>query len=701
MPKDARPGDDPRLASQPRYDVEVRLDVRVPMDDGIELSLNAWLPVARSDAPDERFPAILEILPYRKDDWHRAGDERRGRWLAARGFALCRLDVRGTGSSPGIAEDEYTARETHDGYLTVEWLAAQTWCNGNVGMWGISYGGFTAIQVAKLRPPHLRAIVPMYATDDRYTDDVHYLGGCVTVSELSQYAVSMVGMNALPARPSFRGEGWQAEWRERLERTPIWLIEWLRQQHDGPYWRQGSLAPEYEAIEAAIFLISGWMDSYIDPALRMLERCVRAPRKALIGNWVHDFPDDAYPGPNLDWLHEFVRFFDHWLKGIDNGVMDEPALTFFERDYSPPEPFPASWPGAWRSEPSFPPPGATETELWLGPGSLPLAGSLTFERPPTTGGGRGADDRNAMDRFPHRATTGTRTALSWGAGAAPNGLARDLRLDDALIPTYTGPVLADPLVILGFAVAELNVTATMPVATLVVRLADVAPDGTAAQVAAGVLNLTQRDSPVSPTPLEPGRSYRVRVPLRAAGYRFAPGHRIRLSVASNSWPVLWPSPFPGELAIEQAGSRLILPTIPAGPGSLPTPAFKTTPAGLEDLGQSEGEPPVWRIVEDVIAGTITVSTNDAGTMRLPDGTRVYAGEQLEMTASDADPAHARMVNRVHYSLDQDGYRIEVRAGGETTSTETDFRMSGQLAVDLDGEPFYQRDWDEIIPRRLV
>ena len=125
------------------------------------------------------------MLPYRKDDWRAASDESRGEWLAARGYALCRLDIRGTGSSPGIALDEYTARETQDGYDAVEWLAAQPWCNGHGRRCGASrYGGFTAIQVALLQPPHLAAIVPMMATDDRYTDDVHYLGGCVTVSEL-------------------------------------------------------------------------------------------------------------------------------------------------------------------------------------------------------------------------------------------------------------------------------------------------------------------------------------------------------------------------------------------------------------------------------------------------------------------------------------------------------------------------------------
>ena len=134
---------------------------------------------------------------------------------------------------------------------------------------------------------------------------------------------------------------------------------------------------------------------------------------------------------------------------------------------------------------------------------------------------------------------------------------------------------------------------------------------------------------------------------------------------------------------------------------LPPPAFKTSPAGVEAYGAGSADPPVWRIVEDVIAGTVTVSTNDAGETSLPDGTVVFAGEQLEMTASDADPAHARMANRVDYRLSQDGVRVDVRASGETTSTETDFRMTVRLEVDLDGAPFFRRDWDETIPRRLV
>ncbi len=692
------PSTDPeasRPASQPRHAVSALFDVRIPVGDALELSANLWLPQPRSDAPAERFPAVLEMIPYRKDDWRLSSDMARGEWLAARGFAFCRLDVRGTGSSPGIALDEYTARETQDGYDAVEWLAAQPWCNGSIGMWGISYGGFTSIQVAKLRPPHLRAIVPVMATDDRYTDDVHYIGGCVTASELSQYAVSMVGMNAMPPKAEYRGETWAHDWRERLEKTPVWLFDWLREQHDGLYWRQGSLAPDYGAIEAAIFSIGGWMDSYVDPVLRMQQRCT-APRRSLIGNWVHSLPDDAYPGPNLDWLHEMVRFFDHWLKGIDNGVMDEPGLIFFEREYAEPEPFPTLWPGRWRAEASFPAAGAGETVFKLAPGELPLVGRLVEA---------GAGSAPSVERFRHRPTAGTRGSLSWGAGGAPNGLARDLRPDESLSPTFTSEPLGEPLVILGFPVAVLAWESSVPIATAVVRLADVAPDGTSAQVTAGILNLTHRDTHAAPSPLEPGAVTEVRVQMRSAGYRFLPGHRIRLSVASAYWPVVWPSPFRAEYGLHlggDTGTRLILPTIPPGDGPLTVPPFKTTPAGLLELGSSSEEPPTWQVTDDVIAGTVTVRSSEFGESVTPDGTtRLYTGERLEMTVADGDPAHARMHNEVVYRLRDHGSEVLIEASGTTRSTETDFHMNVGLRVTLDGAPFFERGWLETIPRRLV
>ncbi|HSK52139.1 MAG TPA: CocE/NonD family hydrolase [Clostridia bacterium] len=696
---DHAPGHD-RPASPARHEVTVDWDVRIAARDGVELSANLWRPLPHpDDPPGTRFPAILELIPYGKDSWRRNADVGRGEYFARRGYAFCRVDVRGTGSSGGVALDEYSADETRDGYDVVEWLAARDWCTGAVGMWGISYGGFTSIQTAKLRPPHLRAIVPVMATDDRYLTDVHYIGGCVTASELSQYAVSQVAMNAMPPDPSFRGPGWLDEWRARLEATPPWLVEWLRQQHDGPYWRQGSLAPDYDAIEAAILNIGGWMDSYVDAALRMQARCA-APSRTIVGNWVHSLPADATPGPNVDELHEMVRFFDRWLKGIDDGAPPEPPVVWFERDHAPPEPFPPALPGRWRAAEAFPHPAA-ESRTWrFAGGTAPLLGRLL---PP---GEQGAPDP-AVERYPHRPTVGTHGSLSWGAGSAPNGLGRDLRPDEALGPTFTSAPLDEPMSILGFPAVVLHLAVSAPVATAVVRLTDVAPDGSSAQVTAGILNLTHRRSHAAPEALERGRVEEVAVTLRPAGYRFEPGHRIRVSVASSAWPVIWPSPYPAEFELHAGPatpSRLVLPVVPpaGGPGDLPVPAFRTSPPDVRDVSRGgSSDRPRWEITDDVIDGSVTVTIHDGGEEVLHDGRRLYAAETLRLTAWEAEPARAVMDADVVYRWWEHEAFVEIRARSVQTSDATGFELTVDLAIDLDGGAFFRRRWEERIPRRLV
>jgi uncharacterized protein len=686
----------PRTVSQARHEVETRLGVWIPARDGVQLSANLWLPVATADDPAARFPAVLEMIPYGKDNWRRNADVARGTYLAQRGYVLCRVDVRGTGSSGGVALDEYTEDETRDGYDAVEWLAAQPWCSGAVGMWGISYGGFTSIQVAKLRPPHLRAIVPIQATDDRYLTDVHYVGGCVTASELSQYAVSQVAMNAMPPDPAIVGDSWRADWAARLEATPPWLFEWLRQQHDGPYWRPGSLAPDYDVIDAAILNIGGWMDSYVDAALRMQANC-GAPSRTIVGNWVHGLPSSATPAPNLDELHEIVRFFDRWLLDLPNGAADEPAFTWFEREYAVPEPFPTAWPGRWRAATAYPHPAVASREWAFAGGDLPLVGRLSTEPAEAAG----------ADRFARRATVGTRAALSWGAGGPPNGLGRDLRPDESLGPTFTSEPLADPLEILGVPEVILHLAVSAPVATAVVRLSDVAPDGTSAQVSAGILNLTHRSSHVHPVSLVPGRVKEIRVALRPAGYRFLVGHRIRVSVASSAWPVIWPSPYAAEFELwrgRATPSRVTLPVVPpaGGPGDVPVPRFKTTAPELVEVGiEGDADPPIWRIEEDVIGGTVTVTIHDGGEDGLDDGRRLYAAETLRLTASDADPAHASLSADVVYRWRERAFTTEIRARSRQTSDASTFDLQVELEVDLDGKPFFRRDWRESIPRDLV
>jgi hypothetical protein len=682
------------MPDQPFYEVEVRYDVRLPVRDGLELSANLFLPVAREEG--EQFPAILEMIPYRKDDWRFQADHARMTYLARRGYVGCRLDVRGTGSSPGMALDEYTEAETRDGYDAVEWLAAQPWCNGRVGMWGVSYGGFTAIQVAMLKPPHLKAIVPMYATDDRYTDDVHYIGGCPTASERAQYAVSQIAMNALPPKPEYARGDWAAQWKARLEQTPPWLLEWIRQQTDGPYWRRGSLAPDYSRMACAIFHIGGWADGYTNAVLRMQAQCVNAPRKALIGPWVHALPHSAYPGPNVDWLHEMVRFFDYWLKGIENGVMDEPALTFFRRAYTPPEAFPARFNGEWQSEATYPIERAQSHTWYLGDRTLIPA---SFQ-----GVGGGGEVESHADPYPHRPTVGTHGALCWGGGVAPNGLARDLRPDEALSLTYTTEPLAEPLDVFGFPEAVLYLSTSAPVAHVAVRLSDVAPDGTSAWVTGGILNLTHRDGHAAPRPLNPGQVYEIRVPLKAAGYRFLRGHRLRLSVASACWPVIWPSPYRADNCLHRGSatpSRLVLPVIPPHPSPPAAPAFKTSPPELMEVGSGRDEPAMWQVIEDVIGQSVTVRIYGGDFSALPDGVSLFTSEQIEMTAYHHDPAHARLSNQVIYHLKEHGYETEIRSTGTLRSTESDFHVDVQLLVTFNGSVFFQESWLESIPRRLL
>jgi len=687
-----------RPVSPPRHEIATEWDVRIRVRDGVELSANLWRPLPHpDDPPATTFPAILELIPYGKDNWRRNADIGRGEYFARRGYTFCRVDVRGTGSSGGIALDEYTEDETRDGFEVVEWLAGQPWCDGNVGMWGISYGGFTSIQVAKLRPPHLRAIVPVMATDDRYLTDVHYIGGCVTASELSQYAVSQVAMNAMPPDVGFRGAAWRDEWRARLEATPPWLFEWLRQQHDGPYWRSGSLAPDYEAIEAAILSIGGWMDSYVDAAFRMQALCT-APSRTIVGNWVHSLPATATPGPNLDELHEMVRFFDRWLKGITDAGPPEPPIVWFERDHAPPEPFPSELPGRWRAAQAFPHPSVGARSWRFGGGDLPLVGRLVDADEPA---------ETAVERYRHRPTVGTRGSLSWGAGGIPNGLGRDLRPDESLGPTFTSAALGEPLSILGFPEVVLHLAASSPVATVVARLTDVAPDGSSAQVAAGILNLTHRRSHERPEPLEPGTVEEIRLLLRPAGYRFEPGHRIRVSIASAAWPIIWPSPSATEFDLHlgpATPSRLVLPVVPpaGGPGDLPVPAFKTTPPDVCDVsGGGASDRPRWEVLDDVVDGSVTVTIHDGGEEVLHDGRRLYAAETLRLTARDDDPGRAAMDADVVYRWWEHEAHVEIRARSVQASTAAEFDLTLELEVDLAGEPFFRRRWEERIPRRLV
>jgi uncharacterized protein len=429
-----------------------REQVRIPISDGIELAATMFFP----DAGDGPWPALMEALPYRKDDVT-ASSVGHYATLADAGYVLCWLDIRGTGSSGGIATDEYTAAERNDLIEVIEWLATQPWSSGRVGMFGTSYGGFNSLQVALEAPPALQAIIPIFASDDRYADDVHYYGGALKQLDVVDYPTYMVAMNALPPVPSLWGEGWRDEWERRVERLEPWFLKWLSHQQRDAYWEYGSARERIEDIRAATMLVAGWADGYTNIALRSFPR-MQAPTRLLIGPWSHGAPESCRPGPNIDFMAEMIRWFDRWLKDVPNGIDDEPPIVVYQQRSTAPDPLRDEVRGDWRFEPTWPPERLCPTPY-----------ALADAEP--GGRARGDDD---IDVLPVDPSVGETAWISC-AGGLPWGQSADQRPDETRSLTYTWDPLPADLELFGHPVLRARVTSDRPTAYLSAKITDVFP----------------------------------------------------------------------------------------------------------------------------------------------------------------------------------------------------------------------------------
>jgi len=493
-------------------------DAWIGMRDGVRLAATLYLPP--EDDPERAEPraALLEALPYRKDDltahyrpeYHRFADEF--------GYVVCRLDIRGTGSSEGSATGEYTAEELEDLTEVIAWLAGRPWSNGNIGMFGTSWSGFNSLQVAMLRPPALKSICSIFASDDRYADDVHYYGGALKQLDLADWPTYMDAINVLPPDPRVAGEGWRDAWERRVAEYEPWLFGWLEHQRYDAFWKHGSLREDYGAIEAATMLVTGWADGYTNIALRGMAN-LTCPKRLLAGPWSHADLETSRPGPNLDLDREMARWWDRWLKGEDNGVDREPPIVAFVRRSVTPAADLEAYPGTWRFEGGWPLDRVLERGFALAEAEAGQAG-------------------DGPDRLEVRGDVGWTAWLSC-AGLPPWGQAIDQRPDEAFSLVYDWP-LEEELEILGAPVLRARVASSAPLAYLSARLCDVHPDGNSQLVTRGLLNLTHRDSREEPSPLEPGRVYDVSFELDVTSWVFEPGHRVHLEIdAEEDGSVRW------------------------------------------------------------------------------------------------------------------------------------------------------------------
>ncbi|KAJ02659.1 CocE/NonD family hydrolase [Sulfitobacter mediterraneus] len=647
-------------------------DMGITLSDGCRLSARVWMP---KDAGDDPVPVILEYLPYRKRDGTCARDALTHPWFAMRGYACLRVDIRGNGDSEGLMEDEYTAQELNDAVEVINWAAAQPWCNGNVGMMGISWGGFNGLQVAALAPDPLKAVITLCSTVDRFADDIHYKGGCLLNENLG-WGATMWSYSSRAPDPALRPEDWREMWLERLENEPFLPATWLRHQRRDAYWRHGSVCEEFSAIKAKVLAVGGWGDAYKNAVPQLVEALPGA--KGIVGPWVHKYPHFAVPEPRIGFLQEALRWWDHWLKGADTGVEDDPDYRAYLMDGVRPAAWYTERPGRWVAEDK----GATShletAQLHLTDDGLTDTAGLL----------------DALVSSPaHCGADAGEYCAIWLGPEMPG----DQRHDDALSRCFDSDPLTQDMDIVGAPHLSLTVASDQPQAQIAVRLNHIHPDGASTRITYGVLNLSHRNSAAEPQPMQPGVPEEVSFALDHIAYRVPKGHRLRVSVSDAYWPLIWPSPEKTELRLTRG--TIALPQRPTAGGD----EYVFAPPTAADPWQTEtlrDENHIRRQETDMVTGRVSlIIEDDFGAVRDADHGLITSSIAREnWSIHPDDPTSARGICHWTDELQKDDIRMRTETRCEMWSDATKFHLTARIEAFEGNDLIYCRDVEDSIDR---
>ena len=672
-------------ATDPRREVEVVEHTWIPMPDGVRLAARSWIPARARTAP---VPAIFEYIPYRKADMVRARDERNHPFFAAHGYACVRVDMRGSGDSEGHMPDMYAENELADARAVIDWLAAQPWCTGRVGMLGTSWGGTAGLQASVDAPGALRAVIAVCATHDRFEADIHHKGGCL-LTDTFEWGATLPAILALPPSRN-AGEDWRERWEVRLGSLAFPLEDWVREEARGAYWLRGSVIHAPERLSRPILAVGGWSDGYSDSVMSLV-----GARPDLVwgvvGPWGHHYPDHGRPGPAIGFQQLALEWWDHWLRRDAPGELAWPRLRVWLREFDPPADVIETRNGRWIE--SGPPEESARPREWhLGEGTLREdAGSGGAG---TGGAGTGGAGRDV----PHDLRLGLASGDT-GYFGRHGGLPLDQSGDDARSVCFDSAPLDEDYLLFGEADALLIVSSDTVSCQLSLRLNDVAPDGTSALVALSVRNLhlddmlDAPDGPPGPSP----RSVRIGFPTTA--YRFRAGHRIRLAVGSSCWPMVWPSPTAAAIRVE--GGRLGLPRLPGLPRDLSRPLPPPVDLPVTRSYDVVATPHLERFSRGLDDGTLVAGWHQPyNALRYRDTSVTFGYEtRARHRLHPDDPLSAQSTFDHHIVCERPDGTASVGCRVTAKSTATHYRLEGHLTAAWDGELVSERRWDISIERR--
>ncbi len=666
----------------------------IPLADGCRLAARLWLPEAALRAP---VPAVLEYLPYGKREGTRERDEPMHRYFAGHGFAALRVDLRGSGESEGVLRDEYLEQELCDGEEVLAWIAAQPWCSGALGIIGKSWGGFNALMLAARRPPALRAVISVCASDDRYADDAHWMGGCLLL-ESFRWGAALFTLMGLPPDPALVGDAWRDVWRERLASAEPPAVTWLRHPLRDSYWRHASVCEDYARIQVPVLTVSGWADGYRNAVPRLVAGLGGLSR-GLIGPWAHLYPHEGRPGPAIGFLQEALRWWERWLRGgvervqmnrdarADPAQAEDPPLRLWLQERAGAQGPHAERAGRWIAEPAWPSP------------------HLAWHRLPLAADGLGAAAARVEAREIASPQTTGETGGPWCSFGAD--LPGDQAADDARSLCFDSAALRERVEIVGAAHVRLVLAADRANALVAVRLCDVAPDGSSLRIAYALLNLTHREGHERVVPLVPGERFVVELALSAAAYAVPAGHRLRVAISSAYWPLCWPSPEPVRLTLFAGAGQLALPVRAPRPED---PALRAFDAAEAAKGPEVAHHPQAGARRSVTRDPDTgewscITTRDLDARGEPLCSRfaeidleVGYGVREALRICDDEPLSARFETR-HVSLARRGAwetRVETRT--RVHATRDHFVFEAWLRAWESGREVFARRFEERLPR---